>query len=694
MAFRAVWTGGSMAIAAALCAPWAGGAAIASDPEVGSTVVTVYGTRETRDEPESSAVTRTATALKDLPQSVYVISGEVIAEQAMTGLGELVRYVPGVVMGQGEGHRDAPVFRGNLTTADFFVDGVRDDLQYLRDLYNVERVEVVKGPAALAFGRGTGGGALNRLLKGADGERVRALEVALGMQGHSRVAADVGGAWGTRGAVRLNAVTEDSRSFREGVEVIRQGVSPAGRWQLDDQTRLEIFGEYFADQRTVDRGVPSQGGRPWPGARGTFFGNPELSRSEIEVLSARGVLSHDFDDRVSVKATVAYGEYLKSYDNVYAGGEVDRTGTRASIAAYRVASDRQNLFAQVDVVWRTEWLGHEHRVLLGVESGRQRSANIRVNAASAVFPLTDRGRTYTPDFSVPAALDNDNDLRLAAVLLQDQISLSPTVKAVIGVRWDNFDLRFDDRRPRSVDFSRRDRFLSPRAGLVWEPVAGLSAFGGWSRAHLPQSGEQFNSLTASLVALEPEEFESIELGLRGEAASSLAWSAAAYQLERTNTRAPGASPGTTVLTGSQRSQGLEIGLQGRALEGWQMIGAMAIQRSVITSTTAAAPAGRSAPLVPRFSASLWNRVALAAGLDIAVGVIHQGKQFASISNEVTLPAFTRFDAAAFYALDERTTIQLNLANLGNARYWYSAHNDNNISPAAGIAARIIWSSRF
>ena len=225
-------------------------------------VVYIYGTRSSYHADDSSSATRTPTAIEDIPQSIFIITRDVIDDQAMTGLGDLVRYVPGVTMGQGEGHRDAPTFRGNLTTSDFFVDGLRDDLQYLRDLYNVERVDVVKGASALVFGRGNGGGALNRVSKVANGESLRALELGAGMYGQARVAGDIGGALTDTVAGRLNVVVEDSDSYRDELTIERLGLAPTLRIEASDATRIDLFAEYFSDERTVDRGVPSQASRP------------------------------------------------------------------------------------------------------------------------------------------------------------------------------------------------------------------------------------------------------------------------------------------------------------------------------------------------------------------------------------------------------------------------------------------------
>lgn len=667
----------------------AAAAASASDD-----VFYVYGTRNSYREDETSSVTRTETPIEEIPQAVTIITRDVIDDQAMTGLGELVRFVPGVTMAQGEGHRDAPVFRGNQTTADFFVDGIRDDLQYLRDLYNVERVDVLQGPSALVFGRGTGGGAINRVSKPANGDEIRALSLTLGTEGERRIAGDFGTAASPDFGFRLNAVLEDSETFRDDVEVERLGIAPAARIRIDDRTRLELYGEYFEDERTVDRGVPSENGRPWAGPVESYFGNPDISNSDISVTTVRGILTRELSPNWTFRGALSFGDYDKFYQNTYPGGAVDTATQTVRISSYNSGTTRQNLLAQADFVYEGQLGGLEHTLLIGVEAGRQDSENIRINSAASVFGINDRGRNFTPNFNIAPARDNANELNLFALLVQDQIAITDTLTAVVGLRYDSFDLDYIERLPGGQDFSRTDTFVSPRAGLVWEPGAGVSLYASWSQAFLPQSGDQFSSLTATTAALEPEEFENSEIGLRWQPSDQLLLSATLYRLDRSNTRAPGALPGTTVLTGSQRAEGLELSLQGEIRDGWNVIGAMAFQNAEITSTTSSAVAGTDVQLVPDFSASLWNRIAITDRLDIALGVIHQGEQFASITNAVVLPAYTRVDAGVFYALSDRVDLQLNIENVFDETYWYSAHNDNNISPGSPPAARLTLSASF
>ena len=655
--------------------------------------VQVVGVPRTYRPTSLRSLTRTPTRIERIPQAVTLIPRALIEDQAMTGLGDLVRYVPGVTMAQGEGHRDAPVLRGTLTTADFFVDGIRDDLQYLRDLYNVERVDVIKGPAALTLGRGTGGGAFNRVSKVADGRRVRALDLVRDSHGQARVAADLGYAIDTRVAVRVNAMAEESETFRDRMALSRRGFAPAIRIQLGTATRLEFAGERFRDDRIVDRGVPSQDGRPWRGSPTAFFGNPEWSRSAIDVATSRIELTHQIRDGLALRSVLAYGDYAKFYDNVFPGGAISSQGTVA-MAAYTSATDRTNLLAQTDLVWEPTLAGQRHTVLIGIEGGRQQSGNRRINTAGGTVTLADRGRTFVPDFNRGPAIDNRNALDLLALVVQDQIQLSPRVSAIAGVRWERFALGFDDRRAGARDVDRTDAMVSPRVGLVWEARPTLALYGGWTTSALPQSGEQFNTLDVTRAGLEPERFENLEIGARWQATEGLLVSTALYRLDRTNTTAPGSVPGTVVLTGAQRAEGLEVAAQGEVTSRWRMIGALALQDARITATTVAAPAGRRAPLVPRTSASLWNRVMLRPRVSAALGIVHQGAQYASITNDVTLPSYTRLDGGLFVAVTDALRVQLNAENLAGTRYWFTAHNDDNLTPGAPTLLRTSLVLRF
>ncbi len=657
--------------------------------------ITVVGRRPAYTEDATSTATRTDTPLRDVPQSVSVITNDLIEDQGMRSMADVVRYVPGVSMGQGEGHRDAPTLRGNSSTADFFVDGVRDDVQYYRDLYNAERIEVLKGPNAMIFGRGGGGGVINRVTEWANWAPAGELSLTVGSYDQLRGVADLGYALNDAAALRLNAFYENANSYRDFANTERWGVNPTSAFRLGASTELRVGFEHFVDDRTVDRGVPSQNGRPYDGSRSAFFGNPFISYAEAEVDALSVSFEHEFSGTLRLRNHTQIADYYKFYQNIHANSAVNGLGNVA-LQGYNSATERQNAFNQTDLIWRTRTGAIGHTILAGFEFGGQETDNTRSQNFTGLPSVNVATPTTTAAGVNPPPLQTNNGVaaNVAAIYLQDQIALSDQWQLIAGVRFDRFDLDFDDRRAANADFSRDDDLVSPRVGVIYRPIEPLSFYASYGVSYLPQSGDQFAALDATTSALAPEEFENLELGVKWDISPALALTAAVYQLDRSNTRAIDPITSLTVLTGEQRSEGFEIGLAGSVNERWQVAGGYSYQNVEITSTTTAAPAERVVPLTPKHTFSLWNMYRFTPRIGVGLGVTHQTGSFASISNAVTLPEFTRMDAALFFALTDRVEAQLNIENLFDEDYWATAHNDNNITPGSPTAARLTLRTRF
>src|SRR5262249_35685147 len=226
----------------------------------------------------TTTATRTLTDLRDVPQSVTIVPKELIKDQLMMSIGDVVRYVAGISAHQGENNRDDVVIRGNRSSADFFLNGFRDDVQYYRDLYNLERIEALKGPNAMIFGRGGGGGVLNRVTKEAGFTPLREVSLLGGSYSTQRFATDFDQPLNDKVAFRLNGVYENSDSFRNYVNLERFGVNPTLTIASSPQTKITLGYEHFRDDRVADRGISSFQGRPADIAISTFFGNPNDSR--------------------------------------------------------------------------------------------------------------------------------------------------------------------------------------------------------------------------------------------------------------------------------------------------------------------------------------------------------------------------------------------------------------------------------
>ena len=661
---------------------------------IGQRYLPDYSVRKTR------SATRTDTALLDVPQAVVVVTDKLAADQAMTSLADAFRYMPGIGTAQGEGNRDTPVLRGISSTADFFVDGIRDDVQYIRDIYNMERAEALKGPNALVFGRGGSGGVINRVTRQADGNDHRAASLQFGSHARQRGTLDYGIGFGeSNSGLRLNAMYEDSEGYRDGFHLKRHGINPTFGTDLGTGTRLQLSYERFHDERVADRGVPSLDGRPVDVDPSAFFGNPDASPVEATVDAFDATLEHEFAGGLQLRNHLRYADYDKFYQNVFPGA-ADASTLTVGLGAYSNATTRRNLFNQTDLVWQAGQGAVRHTLLAGAEFGRQVTGNFRMsgvfpagtNRVSLSAPTTD----VVPEFRQSATdADNHGVARVAALYLQDQMDLGEHWQVVAGLRYDQF--RADLRNNRNGEmFRSKDGMFSPRAGVVYKPVDAVSLYASYSQAFQPRAGEQLASLNASNAALEPETFRNREIGAKWDIRPDLQASIAAYRLDRGNVAIVDPADSTRMLlVDGQRAEGVEVSIAGRITDAWQLMGGYAYQTGEVTTTqSASALAGNRLAQLPRHSASLWNRYDFAPAFGVGLGIIHRGEIFASVDNAVTVPGFTRLDAAVYWTLNPTMQLQLNVENLGNTRYFTSAHSNNNITPGAPRSAWLTVNLRY
>lgn len=674
----------------------------------------------------STAATRTDTPLRDVPQAVSVVTEEQIRDRSVQSMSEAVRYVPGIGITQGEGNRDGLVFRGNSSTADFFVDGMRDDVQYFRDTYNIERIEAFKGPNAMIFGRGSPGGLLNRVTKLADWRESADLTLQLGQGEKRRAVGDVGHVVGDDLAFRVAGVYEDSESYRDDVVLERRGLNPTLSMVVGENTRIGLGYEYFADERTADRGIPSRttvtGGTRLPVRTdaSTFFGDPDASIATVRVDAFNALIEHDFGDGVVLRNRTRWADYDKLYRNVFPGN-VNEAANTVSLSAYDNATQRENLFNQTDLIFSAATGAVEHKFMVGAEFGRQDTENLRRTgtfALGAESPcLNTSGTGFASACSVPlsspnvspivsyasAASDGNNrgSAKIAALYAQDQIEFSPQWSAVVGLRFDRFDVDFFDRRAATAEAQRRlsssDALWSPRAGLIFKPVEAVSLYASYGVTYLPRSGEQLGSLAFNSQALDPERFENLELGAKWELRPGLMAEAAIYRLNRSNAAVTDPTDATrlVLLSGdSQRIDGAEVSLSGQLTERWRIVGSYARQDARTLQSVGTTPAGRTLAQTPDTSVGVWNRFDLNDRWGFGLGATYRSDSFATISNAVTLKSYTRYDAAVYYAFDERFSAQVNLENLFDKRYYPSAHTDNNITPGAPRTASLTLHLKF
>ncbi|MFP7721952.1 TonB-dependent receptor [Lysobacter sp. A3-1-A15] len=649
--------------------------------------IEVRAEREGYGPQATSTATKTDTDLEDVPQAVTIISEQLIQDQGLGTMTDVLRLVPGVGVAQGEGHRDAPIFRGNTSTSDMFVDGIRDDVQYIRDIYNVERVEVLKGPNAMVFGRGGVGGVINRVTKVADGNTYGELGVQVGSFDRARGVFDFGQPITAGSSFRVTGLYEDSESFRDGFELERYGINPTFAFGIGDATSVVLGYEYFSDERVADRGIPSFNGRPVDVPLDTFFGSPDLSYVDAEVNAFSALVEHQFSPDVVLRNRTRIADYSRFYQNVYPGNVTANADGElfVDISAYNNNMDRENVFNQTDLVMKLEGGAIDHTLLVGAEFGRQETGIFRTRATltgPSRLPISDPRYVGGVDFT--PRIDLDSVAKVAAVYVQDQIEFSPQWQAVVGLRYDHFEVEANDPlAPASL--STRDDLWSPRVGVIWQPVEALSLYASYTTASLPRVGEQLSSIPAyaddgNASLLDPEEFASHELGMKWFVQPDLMFTAAVYQLDRSNVVVSDPlQAGEFILFDGQTTEGVELSLAGEVTDRWSVIASYAYQDGTIKDPVK--PDARPAQL-PRHSAAIWNRFDLDDAWGFGLGAVYRDDVFATTSNKVTLNSFARVDAAVYYTLNPRLRFQLNVENLFDTDYFASAHNDNNLMPGS------------
>jgi catecholate siderophore receptor len=690
----------------------------------------------------TSVATKTNTPLVNIPQSLSVVTKEFIRDQAPLNLTDVTRYVPGVAVHQGEGNRDELVIRGVDTSANFFVNGFRDDVQYFRDLYNAQSVEVLKGPAALTFGRGAGGGILNRTLKEADGTRVYDASVQTGSWGDRRFTLDAGQAVNSNVAVRLNAFYEGSDTFRDFGHLERYGINPTVTLLPDDNTKIKLSYEYFHDDRLSDRGNPSQAILPGNPAATRFnpttpfapngnmavcFCSPTLNEAIATVQTGMATIEHDFENGLTVKNGTIAADYKKFYQNVYPAngtqlGAVNPADTSFSLGAYQHWTNRDNLFNQTDFIYKGATGPVLHTVAFGTEFGRQTGIDLR---NTGIFPTTGTNSflanpfapTYfgTVNFIHHSTFVNNGDgvtsadsnskygLNIQSAYVRDTVDITRWLQIIGGIRFDRFDMSATDQNI-NVTRGRVDNLASPQVAVILKPKENISVYGAYSVSYLPSSGDQFSSLTQGTLILQPQKFVNTEIGGKWNINPKLLLSAAVYNLDRTNQPIPDpsapAGSGLAFPNGATNVRGFETSLAGYVTDAWQSsLGYAYTDAKIVndlTAKTVALPilAGMRVQLVPYNQFAWWNKYQFNDTWGAALGVIYFGDSFATSDDTVRLPGFVRFDTAVYLKINETWRAQLNVENLFNKGYWASADGDNNISPGQSRTFKIMARASF
>ena len=647
----------------------------------------------------------------DVPQSVSVITDEEIKNQGFREIGDIIRYTPGVNTSQGEGHRDAVVFRGVRSTADFYQDGIRDDVQYYRSLYNVEQLEILRGPNALLFGRGGTGGLINRVTKKAEiGEAFGSFDVGADSFGAADIAVDANFATSENTAVRLNLHTDSLANHRDFYEGERYGINPTVKIQAGDTT-VDLSYEYADHERFIDRGIPTANNTPVESLKDVVFGVEGLNLQTLEASILRANVAHDYSDSGKFNMSVTSSDFKKMYKNLYAAG-YDGTANTVKLDGYLDPTERQNLILNANVVNEFNNGSTSGTVLVGLEFVDTDNKNYRYNtffnnrAGSDAGEPTDQqifnitrpldisvtstGLASTVDYTTDLKSSSESDITVTSLYLQGDIDFSDNWKMIIGGRLDNFDITVTDVK-KSQDQSRKDDMFSPRFGVIYKPADNMSLYVSYSESFLPRSGEQYKKLDASGAALDPDVFENTEIGYKYDINDALTFTAAIFDSKSTRAEKDNETGEMNEVRGLE-VEGVEIELSGDIDD----------QNNLTfgyTSLDGVTSKGTKQPReLPDQMLSLWYSYQANETIGFGLGVTHQGESFIKdTSNGSTgpaLPDYTRVDFALYINASDNDVVRIHVENLTDELYFPHSHSTHQASVGESLNARISYSRRF
>ena len=643
---------------------------------------------------------KTPVPIIDVPQTLSIVTDDEIRKQGFREIGDIVRYTPGVNTSQGEGHRDAVVFRGVRSTADFYLDGVRDDVQYYRSLYNLEQVEILRGPNALLFGRGGTGGIINRVTKKAVlDDQFGSFDMGADTFGAFDFAVDYNVSTGEKSALRINFHSDTLENHRDFYDGDRYGFNPTLRLEISPETTLDLSYEHADHERFIDRGVPTLNGEPVEAFEDIVFGDTDTNLQTLRADIYRANLSHEFSETSKGNLVIQYSDFQKLYKNYYASGYSG--GDTFTADGYLDPTERNNLILSGNIVNEFQTGSAKHTLLVGAEIIDTENENYRYNTFfitteddNEVFNITrpiNFGvnaagvRTYN-DFTADLKSSTESDIEVTSIYIQDQIDVTDNLKVLLGGRLDNFDITVRDIKNGTSE-SREDEEFSPRAGLIYKPQENISLYVSYAESFLPRSGEQFKKLDASAARLDPDVYESTEVGIKWDIRPGLSFTASYFDSEQTIATRDSDTGENSEIVGLQ-VDGIELELKGQVTEKLSL----AIGYSDLDGETAKGGEPRE---IPEYTASLWATYEVSDRFGLGLGITSQGES--NIKNDkpgLILPDYTRVDFAAYYDLADDLSIQLNVENVTDELYFPHSHSTHQASVGEPLNARISLRKTF
>jgi catecholate siderophore receptor len=654
--------------------------------------------------------------LQDTPQSITVVTPDLMREQGVTRLEDALKNVPGITLNAGEGaaRGDTVNLRGFPAFNDFFLDGIRDAGVYTRDSFDLEAVEVVKGPSATLFGRGSTGGAINQVTKAPSLSSMLTATGEVGTNDDYRGTLDLDQAAGASAAFRLNAMAERSKvAGRDDVENSRWGVAPSVAVGIGQATSATLSYLHQQEDNIPDTGIPFVNGAPAPVPRGAFYGlASDRTTGDDDIVTAR--VRHAFSPGLAIADTLRYGRYGFDYRFDAPNFGDDPPAPGAPLDSILVGRDspssrgvQTNLTNQLDVTARFETGFLTHVMVAGIELAKQTSDIERLknpfdadNDWVPETPLLDPN----PNAARPAEPVNARQSTTAysqAAYVTDTIGIGRYLDLIAGLRLDRFAASYNQVSVASgavLHLDHVDHVASPRVALVFKPVRTHSYYLSYGTSFDPSA--EALSLTPKTADLGPVKATTLEAGAKSswlDGALDLTGAVFRTEVDNAQTNDPD-NPTVTVLNGNERVDGFELGASGHLTHSLKITAGYTYLDGVTLASGTAANVGRMIPNAARDAVNLWAEYRLSPAWEVGVGGNYLGRRYADSANTAIVPSYTVWNAMVAYRVNSHLSLQLNGVNLFDKLYYdgvyYTSASENHVVPGPGRTVKLTLRAGF
>jgi catecholate siderophore receptor len=709
--------------------------------------------------PVKSASSKFTAPLLDTPKSVTVIPAAVIAQTGAVSLTDAVRTVPGITIGAGEGGNpvgDNLFIRGYNAQTDTYIDGIRDTGSGSREIFDLEQIEVVKGPNSAYGGRSSAGGSVNLISKAPKADNFIDAGVGLGNARYRRATADINRVINDDVAVRLNLMGHDAHvAGRDVVSGNRWGVAPSVTFGMQSPTKVTLSYYHMESSEIPDTGIPfnnpyttgsnvalNGNGEPVSVARNTFYGLADRDFRDTSSNIGTVDVSHAFANGMTFRNVTRYGRSTNDY--VWTQPDDSKGNTVSYGTVWRRANTRtsatDSLANASSLTGELRAAGIKHSYTTGIELSREETdrstylftpgTNYPLGSTGTACPIYGAATSYNcTSLTNPNPYDPWTSTRTVSPARSnvvtdthsayafDTMEFTPQWLLNVGLRWDDYSSELNvpqytigSTTTAATHAETSSTFLNYQAGLVYKPAANSSVYISYGTSSTPpgnDGGDGLDALTTTVQNLEPQDSKNFEIGTKWEVlARRLSLSAAYFESKMNNARTT-AADGTTENVGTKHVKGVELGASGNLTPKWAVFGGYTYLDAVVEDNgylnigTTAAPIytispynGNRFPTTPQNSASLWTTYEVMPGLTVGGGANAVGKVYATVNNNKYAPGYTRFDAMASYEVSKHLTLQLNVQNLTNKFYFDKVSSPHYAGVAPGRTAILTANMKF